>query len=282
MVDAVHKKGSYIVLQLWALGRAAKPEQLEKEGIRDGYVSSSAMPMAEGGPVPRPLTTKEIWQYVEDFAQAAKNGIAAGFDAVEIHAANGYMIDQFTQDITNKRTDEWGGGIENRSRFALEITKAVVTSVGANRVGIRLSPWSSYQGMKMQNPVPQFTHLIHELKELKLAYIHLVESRVDGAADVEAFEKINFALQIWGRTSPVLLAGGYQPDSAKRTGSEHPDNDVLVVFGRLFISNPDLPFRLKEGLPLTEYNLDTFYTPEIPVGYIDYPFSKEWEAQSRY
>ena len=281
VTDAVHKKGSYIVLQLWALGRTADPETLKKEGIEDGYVSSSAVPLSEGGPTPRPLSTEEIWEYVKEYAQAARNAVAAGFDAVEIHAANGYLIDQFTQDTSNQRTDEWGGSVENRSRFGLEVAKAVVAAVGSERVGIRLSPFSTFQGMKMKDPHPQFPHLIQGLKELKLAYIHLVESRISGNADVDAFEKIDFALKIWGKTSPVLLAGGYQPDSAKRAIEEYPDHDVLVVFGRHFLSNPDLPFRIREGLPLTPYNRDTFYVPEDPVGYIDYPFSEEWEARSR-
>ena len=281
MTEAVHKKGSSVFLQLWAMGRAADLEVLKKEGVQGGYVSSSAIALKSGKQAPKALSEEEIWEYIQDYAQASKNAVAAGFDGVEVHCANGYLIDQFTQDTCNQRTDGWGGSMEKRSRFALEVTKAVVAAVGADRVGARLSPYSTFQGMRMTDPIPQFSHLITGLKELKLAYLHLVESRISGNADVESTEKVDFALQIWARTSPVLLAGGFQPESAKRAMEEYPNNDIMVVFGRHFISNPDLPFRLREGLPLTPYDRDTFYVPESPKGYIDYPFSREWEAQSR-
>ena len=279
ITDAVHGKGSYIFLQLWALGRAAEPDILQKE-VGDGfYASSSPLPISAGGPEPRELKEEEIREFIGDYAQAARNAIEAGFDGVEIHGANGYLIDQFTQDVSNKRTDAWGGSIENRSRFGLEIAKAVVAAVGAERVGIRLSPFSTFQSMKMSDPVPQFSHLIEGLKKLKLAYIHLVESRVSGNADVEPTEKVDFALKIWGDTSPVLLAGGYQPDSAKRAVDEYAGHKIMIVFGRHFIANPDLPFRVQRGLPLTKYNRNTFYNAKSPEGYIDYPFSEEWKAQ---
>ena len=277
VTDAVHEKGSFIVLQLWAVGRAAEMPVLEREGRAHDFVSSSAVPMQEGAPVPRPLEENEIQQYIKDFGQAAKNAITAGFDGVEIHGANGYLIDQFIQDTVNHREDAWGGNVENRSRFALEIAKTVIDAVGADKVGIRLSPFSSFQGMKMADPVPQFSHLIHGLKELKLAYIHLVEPRVSGYMPVEVTtESINFALDIWGKTSPVFLAGGFDRDSAIRVSEEHPDNDILVVFGRLYIANPDLPFRIQKNVALNAYDRSTFYVPESEKGYIDYPFSKEW------
>ncbi|MCJ1474986.1 Chanoclavine-I aldehyde reductase fgaOx3 [Lambiella insularis] len=279
VTDAVHKKGSYIFLQLWALGRTAMPAILKKEG---GYelVSSSATPIDSDSPEPKALTEEEIHQYIADYASSAKNAIEAGFDGVEIHGANGYLIDQFTQDNCNQRTDGWGGSIEKRSRFGIEVTRAVVEAVGAERTGIRLSPFSTFQGMRMNDPIPQFTHLIGELKKMRLAYIHLVESRVSGTADVETTEKVNFAIDIWGKTSPVLLAGGFKPDSAKRAvEEEYKDNEIAVVFGRYFISNPDLPFRIQEGLELTPYDRSTFYKPQSPDGYIDFPFSKEFEAQ---
>ena len=280
VTDAVHAKGSYIFLQLWALGRAADPKVLEEEGIKNGVVSSSPTPMQEGGHVPRALSEAEIHQYIEDYAQAAKNAIAAGFDGVEVHGANGYLVDQFTQDTSNRREDAWGGSIENRSRFGLGVTKAVVEAVGAERVGIRLSPFSEFQGMRMADPIPQFSHLIRSLKELNLAYLHLVEPRISGNADVETTDTIKFALDIWKKTSPVLLAGGFKPASAKAVSEEYPANEVLVVFGRLYIANPDLAFRIQHDLSLNKYDRNTFYVPEEPKGYIDYPFSKEWEAQS--
>jgi NADPH2 dehydrogenase len=281
VTKAVHEKGSYIFLQLWALGRAADPKALKELG---GYevVSSSPTPEKETSPVPHELSVEEIKGFVGDYAQAAKNSIEAGFDGVEIHGANGYLVDQFTQDVCNKRTDGYGGSIENRSRFGLEVAKAVVDAVGADRTGIRLSPFSSFQGMKMKDPIPQFSHLLKGLKQLNLAYVHVVESRISGNADTESTEKIDFVLDIWGKTSPVLVAGGFKPDSAKRAANEeYRDRDVAIVFGRYYISNPDLPFRLKNELELAQYNRDTFYKAKSMEGYTDYPFSKEFEQWSR-
>lgn len=280
VTDAVHAKGSYIYCQLWALGRAAKPDLVRKEAGETSFVGSSDVPIQAGTEAPRPLEEKEIWGFVQDYAHAAKLAIEAGFDGVEIHGANGYLIDQFTQDTCNKREDAWGGSVEKRSRFGLEVAKAVVDAVGADRTGIRLSPFSTFQAMKMTHPIEQFSHLIKGLKELKLAYLHLVESRISGNADVEATEKVDPLMEIWGKTSPILLAGGFQPESAKKAvEEEYTKQDVLIVFGRHFISNPDLPFRLQRGIPLTKYNRNTFYVTGSPEGYTDYPFSKEFETQ---
>ena len=279
VTDAVHQKGSYIYCQLWALGRAATPAIVRKEAGEQWFISSSAEPMAAGGEAPRPLTEEDIWAFVGDYAQAAKNAIKAGFDGVEVHGANGYLVDQFTQDVCNKRTDAWGGSPEKRAKFGYEVTKAVVAAVGKEKVGIRLSPFSTFQGMKMAKPEEGFTPLIKGLKELDLAYIHLVESRISGNADVETTEKIDFALDIWGQTSPVLLAGGFKPDSSKRAMEEYKDYAIVIVFGRYFISNPDLPFRIQNDIELNMYDRSTFYNAGSPKGYTDQPFSKEWEAQ---
>lgn len=277
VTDAVHEKQSFIYLQLWALGRATSADALKAE-LGDGakVVGAGDIPF-EGGATPTPLTEDEIWEYVDLYAQAAKNAVAAGFDGVEIHGANGYLVDQFLQDVSNNRTDGWGGSVENRSRFALEVTKAVVEAIGADRTGLRLSPFSSFQGMKMEDPVPQFSHLVTELKKWKLAYLHLVESRVSGNADVEGTEKINFILDIWANNSPVIIAGGFKPDSARRAvDEEYTDKDVLVAFGRYFISTPDLVFRIDKGIELTPYDRTTFYKPKSPEGYTTFPFSKEF------
>ena len=282
VTDAVHAKGCYIFCQLWALGRAADKEVLEREVGPDSYVSSSPVPMQEGKATPRELREDEIWNYVGAYAEGARNAIAAGFDGVEIHGANGYLIDQFTQDSCNQRTDSWGGSVPNRSRFALEVAKAVVAAVGADRTGIRLSPFSDFQGMKMSDPIPQFSHLVTNLKDLHLAYLHMVESRVSGNADIESREKVDFAVKIWGNTGPVLLAGGFKPESARAAiEDKYKEYQVLVVFGRLFLANPDLVYRIKHGLALTHYNRKTFYIPESPEGYIDYPFSEEFQAESK-
>ncbi|KAJ8116176.1 hypothetical protein OPT61_g2337 [Boeremia exigua] len=273
VTDAVHAKGSYIYCQLWALGRTAEIDVAAKESVT--VKSSSNLRCDEQHPVPVPMTIEDIKTTIQDYAQAAKNAIAAGFDGVELHGANGYLIDQFTQDTCNKRTDQYGGSIENRSRFAVEVVQAVVDAVGADRTGIRLSPFSKFNDMKMDNLMTQFSDLVKKLDPLKLAYLHLVESRIAGNADVESTESLDFAIDLW--SGPLLLAGGYKPDTAKTVvDQERPNRDILVMFGRLFIATPDLPFRVKEGLDLNQYNRDTFYTPKKPEGYIDYEFSPQF------
>ncbi|OCL01891.1 FMN-linked oxidoreductase [Glonium stellatum] len=282
VTDAVHAKGSYIFVQLWALGRTANPAIKAAEGTGD-VISSSPTPMAADKPTPRELTEKEIWEYVADYAAAARLAVEeAGFDGVEIHGANGYLVDQFIQDRVNTRTDRWGGSIENRARFAFEVTKAVVKAVGSDKTGIRLSPWSMFQGMRMADPVPQFKYVIEGLRDIGLAYLHLVSSRVAPGAHLESREgegdeRLDFAFEAWRDAAPVLLAGGFKPESARATVDEElRDRDVAIVFGRLYISNPDLPFKILKGLPLTPYNRDTFYNPKSEEGYIDQPFSKEY------
>ncbi|KAL4910549.1 hypothetical protein BDW74DRAFT_172020 [Aspergillus multicolor] len=267
---AVHAKDSFIFLQLWALGRAATHESIAKEG--HDVVSSSDVPMAEGAPVPRPLSEDEIEAYIREYAQAAKNAIAAGFDGVEVHGANGYLIDQFTQDTANKRTDQWGGSVANRSRFAVRVAQAVVEAVGADRVGYRLSPFSHFQGMKMEDPVPQFSDLLRKLRGLGLAYVHLVEPRISGAGDAESSDTLDFAFEVWGGESPIILAGGFKPETAKvAVDVQHRDRDVMIAFGRHFTSNPDLPSKVKQGVELVPYDRDTFYKVGAPEGYVDYP-----------
>jgi len=276
VTDAVHAKGSFIWCQLWALGRTASPEYLKSQGHK--LVSSSATPMEAGAPTPEALTEEGIQQFISYYARAAKNAIAAGFDGVEIHGANGYLIDQFTQDTCNKRTDSWGGSVENRARFGLEVAKAVTAAIGADKTGIRLSPYSTFQGMKMENPVPQFTYLAENLKALKLAYLHVVESRIAGNADVEAAGNVDFLVDIWGKTSPVFVAGGFTANSSKdAVDNRYKGKDVAIVFGRYFISNPDLPFRIQKGIAFTPYDRDTFYVPKSQTGYTDFPFSEEFK-----
>lgn len=276
VTDVVHAKGSYIYVQLWALGRVAVPDVAKAEGFQIKAPSSIGL---EGLAVPEELTTEDIKLFLAEYAQAARNAMEAGFDGVELHGANGYLVDQFIQDVSNHRNDEFGGSIENRSRFPLQVLEALVSAIGSDKVGLRLSPWSDFQGMRMTNPIPQFTHLISEAKKLKLAYLHIVESRISGNDDIEATETNNFAINAWDQTSPVLIAGGFKPNSAKTLVDEkHKDVEVAAVFGRYFLANPDLPFRIKRGLELNSYDRNTFYSAESPVGYTDYTFSKEWEA----
>jgi NADPH2 dehydrogenase len=204
--------------------------------------------------------------------------MAAGFDGVELHGANGYLIDQFLSDRTNNRTDEYGGSVENRSRFAVEAVKAVADAVGPERTGIRLSPWSNYNNMRMADPIPQFTDVIRKINQLGIAYVHLIESRVDGNVDAEGSESLSFAFKEFD--GPVLVAGGFTPALAKQVvDQEFPGKEMVVMFGRYFLSTPDLPFRIREGLEPNPYDRATFYARKSRNGYIDYPFSPEFSQQ---
>lgn len=275
VTDEVHRNGSFIICQLFHIGRAANAEIAEKEGIE--IVSASALPLEDGATIPRALTIEEIGRIVQDFASAAKNAIRAGFDGIELHAGNGYLIDSFIQDVSNVRTDGYGGSIANRSRFACEVMKAAGDAIGPQRVGIRLSPWSRFQGMRMKEPIPQFTDIILKAKELGLGYIHLIEPRVFNNEDLEhpVVETLDFAINLWD--GPLLLAGGYKPGMAQKAVDDtYQDRDIIVMFGRYFVANPDLVFRIKNRLPLTPYDRSTFYDVKNPVGYLDYPFSKEF------
>lgn len=206
---------------------------------------------------------------------------------IQIHGANGYLIDQFLQDVVNKRTDSYGGGIENRARFGLEVTKAIIDAVGDSRkVGIRLSPWATSQGMRMEDPIPQFSHVVTELRKLHLAYLHLVESRVQYGSTVLTGEyhavtrENDKFVELWGTEAPIVLAGGFTAEKVQKVMQDiYTAENVCIAFGRLYISTPDLPFRIKHGLELNNYNRDTFYKPFGPEGYTDYPFSDEWKAQ---
>lgn len=274
VTDAVHANGSYIFCQLWSIGRTANPEVAEREGIT--IHGADDIPLSETAPRPHRLTVAEIKQKAKNYAKAAENAIAAGFDGVELHGANGYLIDQFIQDRSNQRTDEYGGSIENRSRFAVEMTQAVCDAIGSDRVGIRLSPWSTFQAMLMDDPIPQFSDVVTKLSKLNMAYLHLVESRIAGNADVASSEQLTFAFDIW--KGPLLVAGGFKPDTAQKlVDEEYLDRDIVVMFGRYFISTPDLPYRLKKGLDLNPYDRSTFYTPKSAAGYVDYPFSDSFQ-----
>ncbi|KAJ3546905.1 hypothetical protein NM688_g5465 [Phlebia brevispora] len=274
VVDAVHAKGSYIYMQLLALGRGAIPEVLESEGPYP-LVSASDVKTSSATVAPRPLTIPEIQEYVQLYATAAYNAVyRAGFDGVEVHGANGCLVDQFLQDVSNKRTDEYGGTVENRSRFALEVVDAVVKKIGAEKTAIQLSPWSPFQDMRMEDPIPQFTHLVYELKRRypSLAYLHVIEPRIAGGSDVEgaADESNDFIRAIWS-PRPLISAGGYTRQTALDVAETKGD---LIAFGRSFISNPDLPIRLLKNIPLAKGNRATYYTQDA-VGYTDYPTAEE-------
>ncbi|RMZ71746.1 nadh:flavin oxidoreductase nadh oxidase family [Pyrenophora seminiperda CCB06] len=275
ITETVHKQGSFIYLQLWALGRVANPDFAEKNGIT--IHSASATSLGEGYATPKEMTVDEIKQRVEEFAQAAKNAVEAGFDGVEIHGANGYLVDQFLQDVTNKRTDSYGGSVENRSRFAVEITQAVAQAIGADKTGIRLSPFSEFQGMKMEDPLPQFSDIIKKLDVLNLSYLHLVDARVASEAGVDGYEALDPLLPHY--SGALLIAGGLKADSARKMIEANRQRDIVAVFGRYFISTPDLAYRLRKGIEFNPYDRDTFYVPKSEKGYIDYPFSREWNEE---
>ncbi|KAI0299012.1 putative NADPH2 dehydrogenase chain OYE2 [Multifurca ochricompacta] len=284
VTETVHAKGSFIFLQLWSLGRTADPDVLKEEGSFDVIAPSPIPYIDEYAPVkkepvvPRELKVSEIKDFAQLYSKAASNAIEAGFDGVELHSANGYLLDQFLQDVTNQRTDEYGGSVENRLRFPLEVINAVVKAVGAERTGIRLSPWSKFQGMGMEDPLPTFTTLVERIRDAhpNFAYIHAIEPRLnafvkEGITKENQHETNDPLRKAWG-DRPYIAAGGLERAEAieivKNEGG-------LVAFGRHFLANPDLPLRLKENVALTPYNRNTFYTPEAAAGYIDYPFSEQ-------
>ncbi|KAH9037670.1 hypothetical protein EDB84DRAFT_1267065 [Lactarius hengduanensis] len=279
ITDAVHANGSSIFLQLWVLGRVADADVLRKAG-NYSVVAPSAIAL-EGYETPRALTVKEIKEYVQLFAAAAENAVLkAGFDGVEVHAGNGYLPDQFLQTVSNTRTDEYGGSVENRLRFMLEVTDALVDAVGANKVAIRLSPFMTLQGMGMPDPIPTFAELLTRIRDSHpdLAYIHVLEgSDIDltGPGKRAATRpSTKFLRDIWG-DRPYITNAGYGRDTAIEVVEKE---GGLVSFGRYFISNPDLPHRLKENIELAPCDPQTWWT-QGAEGYIDYPFATK--AKSR-
>ncbi|KAF8269629.1 hypothetical protein EI94DRAFT_1828846 [Lactarius quietus] len=274
ITDAVHANGSSIFLQLWALGRVAEGDALRKAG---NYSVAGPSDIAmEGYETPRALTVEEIKEYAELYAAAAENAVLkAGFDGVEIHSASGYLRDQFLQTASNHRTDEYGGSVENRLRFVSEVTDAVVQAVGANRVGIRLSPYLTMNGMGMPDPVPTFAGLVTRIRDSypDFAYLHVLEATdliLTGPKVPVSRPSVKFLRDIWG-DRPYIANANYERDTAievvEREGG-------LVSFARHFSSNPDLPRRLKENIELTPCDPGTWWT-QGAEGYIDYPFAEE-------
>src|ERR1700712_2223322 len=285
VVDAVHTKGGVIFLQLWHVGRVSH-SSFQPGGVLP--VAPSAVPIADlktgtadGKAVtyetPRALETSEIPGVIDAYRQAAKNALLAGFDGVEIHGANGYLIEQFLQSHTNLRTDQYGGSIENRTRFLMEVTKAVVEVWGTNRVGLRLSPYGIANGSGEPDPMPLYSHVVQSLNPLGLAYLHFIKPRSSGAGRAEVnWQNVPSAMElfrpIW--KGVLITAGGFTGETADAAISAgHAD---AIAFGRIYISNPDLPRRLQRGFPLTPYNRATFYGGDV-AGYTDYPEHGELE-----
>jgi NADPH2 dehydrogenase len=282
VTDAVHAKGSYIYLQLWALGRAADIDVLETQDPPSPYVSASSVMLTGKSKPPRALTEDEIQEYIAAYAKAASNAVqGAGFDGVEVHSANGYLPDQFLQTVSNKRTDRWGGDEEGRTRFTREIVDAVVDAVGEDRVGVRISPWSTFQDMGMEDPRSTFAYLVTALRDKhpKLAYLHTTEPRVAGDVGITPHPEASndFLREIWnggegGEERVFISAGGYTRETALRTAE---NKGGLVAFGRLYISNPDLPVRLQKNISLTRGDRSKYYLVGnlTPYGYNDWAFA---------
>ncbi|KAL8389025.1 hypothetical protein RB595_008851 [Gaeumannomyces hyphopodioides] len=283
VVDAVHARGGVIFCQLWAHGRTGSSEVAKRLG--HVVLGPSAIPMEDGAEVPREMTEAEIQQAIADYVQGARNAVErAGFDGVEVHGANGYLLDQFLQDTSNKRTDAWGGSIENRARFHVEVVKAVIDAVGADRTGLRLSPYSDYQGMMMEDPKPQFGYLLEQLRPLGLAYLHALEERVDvvgqSEKQLDPAKNLDWMVKQWNNASPFIVTGDQNGKIARETVDERfKDLDVIVGVGRPFISNPDLVFRFDKGLALEPSDdRESFYEAKSLVGFADYPYSSEYQA----
>lgn len=269
VTDGVHAAGGRIVLQLWHVGRVSHSQYQP-----GGKLPVSASAIAPDGHVygpdwaklpyetPRALGTSEIAGIAQQYATAARNAITAGFDGVEIHAANGYLIDQFLRDGSNTRTDRYGGTLENRTRFMVEVTEAVTKAVPAGRVGIRLSPNNAYNSMSDTNPEALFTAAAAAIAPFGLAYVHLVNT-----TEPEPFKPLARAIRDAAR-APLILNGGY--DGARAAADVASGLADAVAFGKLFIANPDLPRRLQEGGPLNAWDAKTFYGGGA-AGYIDYP-----------
>jgi N-ethylmaleimide reductase len=281
VVDAVHARGAFIFLQLWHVGRVshssfqpggALPVAPSAVAITGDLTAATADGKGAAYETPRALETEEVAGIVAAFRKAAKNALAAGFDGVEVHGANGYLVEQFLQSRSNLRTDRYGGSIENRVRFLMEVTQAAVDVWGASRVGVRLSPYGIANGSGEPDPMPLYTHAIQSLNALGLAYLHFIEPRSSGAGRAEVnWQNVPSAMvlfrPIW--KGVLITAGGFVGATAEAAIAEgHAD---AIAFGRIFIANPDLPRRLQHGFPLTPYNRATFYGGE-EKGYTDYPF----------
>ena len=278
VTDAVHAKGGLIVNQIWHCGRISH-STMRTDGSVPVAPSAIAAP---GGHVnvrgesvafetPRALEIGEIAGIVAQFRQAAVNAKDAGFDGVEVHGANGYLLDQFLRDGSNQRSDRYGGSFENRARFLLEVIDAVAGVYGAERVGVRLSPWGSFNGMEDSDTGALFDHVVAALATRGLAYLHLVEPRADQGSDVNALnadapDAASRFKRIFG--GPVIAAGGF----TRETGAEAvaAGNADAIAYGRLFIANPDLPERFRQGAALNRHDRSTFYGGGAK-GYTDYP-----------
>jgi N-ethylmaleimide reductase len=278
VTDRVHENGGRIFIQIWHVGRISHialqanggapvaPSAIRAKGKT--FVNGTFADVSE----PRALELSEIPGIIEDFKRATANALAAGFDGVEIHGANGYLLDQFAKDGANKRTDAYGGSIENRARLMLEVSKAVAAEAGADRTGIRISPVTPANDISDSNPQPLFDHIVDGLNALKLTYLHVVEGATGGPRDIAPFDYASLRKRF---KQAYVANNGY--DFALATKVLEDNAADLIAFGKPFISNPDLVERLKKGAPLNDWDKNTFYGGGAK-GYTDYPTLKATEA----
>ena len=272
VTDAVHGAGGKIFVQLMHTGRVSHPANMAA-GTR--IVAPSAVALAgdmwtdsngmQPYPVPGEMSEEDIATAIAEYANAAKRAIEAGFDGVELHAANGYLIDQFLNTATNQRPDQWGGSVENRIRFAVEVAKAAAAQIGAERIGMRISPYGVFNGAVPDAKMDAlYLRLVEELNAVGLVYIHVVDHSSMGAPEVSPELKAKIRANFKGK---YILSGGY--DAARANADLDAQKGDLVAFGRPFISNPDLVVKLQSGAALTPPDMSTFYTPG-EKGYTDY------------
>jgi N-ethylmaleimide reductase len=272
ITDAVHAKGGKIVIQIWHVGRISHPSLLPESALP--VAPSAIKPVGQAftyqGLVdyvtPRALEASELPAIVQDYVHATKCALAAGFDGVEIHAANGYLLDQFLRDGSNKRIDNYGGSVENRARLLMEVTKAVVAVAGADKVGVRLSPVNPFNDMKDSNPQATFNYVAEALSQFNLAYLHVVEGGIHGGGEADPFDFSAFRKLFKGNYMANLSYDKARGNAAIASG--HAD---CIAYGVPFLANPDLVERFTKNAPLNAADSNTFYGG-AEQGYTDYPF----------
>jgi 2,4-dienoyl-CoA reductase-like NADH-dependent reductase (Old Yellow Enzyme family) len=278
VTDAVHHAGGRIVAQLWHMGRLVHPDLGGGRPVSASATTAPDFAYTYEGKKPyveaRALTREDIQRIIGDYATAARNAIAAGFDGVQVHGANGYLVDQFLRDGANFRTDEYGGSIENRLRFVTEVLQAVGDAISMDRVGIRFSPNIYSQGVEDSDPLPLFTALAERLEELKVPWIELREAHQPTSAGAIPTEPVSPAMRPL-YSGKILLNSDYDGPSARERMAEGVAD--AISFGRPFISNPDLVHRLAVGAPLSPGDVSTFYSGGAE-GYVDYPALDQAEA----
>lgn len=271
VTDAVHAKGGKIVIQLWHVGRISHPSLLPNQAlpVAPSAIKPAGQAFTYQGLVdyvePRALAIEELPAIVQDYVHATKCAMAAGFDGVEIHAANGYLLDQFLRDGSNYRTDSYGGSYENRARLLLEVTQAVVDVIGSGKVGVRLSPVNPFNDMKDSNPQAMFNFVAQALNKFGLAYLHAVEGGIHGGGKADPFDFSAFRKCFNGKYVANLAYDKARGNAAIVSG--HAD---AIAYGVPFIANPDLVARFEKDAPLNEADSATFYGGD-GKGYIDYP-----------